>query len=162
MRIGIDAVSQTPALSTTQTDQLANLTLDLSGNSAADSFTFALYVGNTNTNQCVVRLMTDTSNYYSFDLGTGVQTAGYKIITATKGSATVTGTPNWNNITQIRVVTTSKATGASAVAWDAIRIEDKDSINLEYVLVARSVLASPVTKVDGQAQDVEFALDFTV
>lgn len=158
-RIGIDSLSHTPALSTTKTSSLRDVTLDFSGNSGADSFTFALNVGNNNTNSVTVRFMTDASNYYSLALGTGVQTSGYKIISVTKSAATTTGTPNWGNITEIQVATNSKASGASAVELDAIRLEDKDSINLDYVLVARKVLVSPFTKVDGAAQDAEFTLD---
>lgn len=161
-RVGIDSLTQTPALNATQTDHLTNLTLDLSNNSAADSFTFAFNVTNANTNAVTVRFLTDGSNYYSFAMGTTVQSSGYKFVSATKGSATVNGSPNWNNITEIQVITTSKSSGPSLVEFDAIRIEDKDSINLDYVLVARKVLASPQVKLDGQAQDIEFALDVTI
>jgi hypothetical protein len=162
VRVGVDSLSQTPALSTTKTDKQTGLALDLSGNSSSDSFTFAFNVGNSNTNAIDVLFLTDTSNYYTYSMGAAVQSSGYKIITANKGTATVTGTPSWDNITEIRVATTSKSSGASAVSFDAIRIEDKNSIDLDYILVARKVLASPVTKIDGQAQDIEFALDVTV
>lgn len=162
-RVGIDSLLQTPALSTTKTDRLAALTLDLSGYSGSDYFTFAYNVANTNTTGVTFRFMTDGSNYYSFALsGTNVTTTGYKIVTANKSTATVTGAPSWANITEVQVATTSGAGGASALAFDAIRIEDVDSINLDYVLVARKVLSSPVTKVAGQAQDIEFSLDVTV
>lgn len=161
-RVGPDSLTQTPGASATQTDKLSNLTIDLSGNSAADSFTFAFNVTNANTNSVNIRFLTDSSNYYNFDMGTGVQSSGYKIITSTKGSATVNGTPSWDNITEIQVITNSKVGGASLVEFDAIRIEDKDSTSLEYILVARKVLASPVVKIDGQAQDLEFAIDVSI
>lgn len=162
-RIGIDSLLHTPALSTTKTDRLATLTLDLSGYSGSDKFTFAYNVGNTNTTGITYRFMTDASNYYSFALsGTNVTTSGYKMVTANKSTATVTGAPNWNNITEVQVSTTSGASGASALGFDAIRIEDVDSVDLDYILVARKVLASPVTKVLGQAQDIEFSLDVSV
>lgn len=162
MRVGSDGLSHTPALSATTTSRLGSLTLDLSGHSSSDSFTFALNVANTNTSSVTVRFLTDASNYYLYNLGTSVQSAGYKMIKLTKGSATVTGSPNWNNITEIQVATTSSSAGASSVVLDAIRVEDIDSINLDYILVARKVLASPVVKLAGQAQDIEFALDVTV
>lgn len=161
-RVGFDSLTQTPALSATQTDHYTNISIDLSDNSGADSFTFAFNVTNSNTNAVSFRFLTDSSNYYTFAMGSGVQSLGYKFITATKSSATTTGAPSWDNITEIQVITTSKSSGASLVEFDAIRIEDKDSIDIDYILVARKVLASPVTKVDGQAQDIEFALDVTV
>jgi hypothetical protein len=99
--------------------------------------------------------MTDASNYYSYSLATAV---GYKLIKATKGSASVTGAPNWANITEIRIITTAAA-GTANVEFDAIRIEDVDSVSLDYILVARKVLAVPFTKTDGMSQDTEFSLD---
>lgn len=161
-RVGADAMLHDPAASATMTDTLRNLSLDFSGNSAADTFKFALNVANANTNQVIYRFMTDTANYYSFTINATVQTAGYKIVELTKGSATVTGTPDWSNITEVQVITNSKSSGASSVEHDAIRIEDKDSASLDYILVARKVLPAPVTSSDGLAQDIEFSLDITL
>jgi hypothetical protein len=136
------------------------LSLDLSGYSSSDSFTFAFNVGNAFTSSIRFRFLTDGANYYDFNFG--AQTAGYKINEITKGSATVTGAPSWSNITDIQITTTSTSGGASSVEFDAIRIEDKDAQTLDYILVARKVLAAPVTKVAGMAQDVEFTLDITL
>jgi hypothetical protein len=155
-------MSHTPAASATMTDALRNLAFDLSGYSSSDGMTFAFNVGNANTNSVTFRFLTDAANYYSFAITTQAQTSGYKIVEVQKGSATVTGTPNWANITEIQVLTNSKASGASAVDYDAVRIEDKDSQNLDYILVARKVLASAVTKVDGMAQDIEFSIGVTI
>lgn len=156
-RVGTDSLRHTPALSTTATASLANIAMDFSGFSGADGFTFAYNVGNANTSQISFRFLTDASNYYRFDMG--AQTAGYKVVETTKSAALVTGTPNWSTITEIRVLTTSAGTGASQVDYDAIRIEDKDTTNLDYILVARKVLVTPFTKVDGQPLDCEFSLD---
>lgn len=161
-RVGLDALLHTPALSATQTSALQDAGLDFSENSAADEFIFSLNVANTNTASVEYRFMTDASNYYRFVITTPVTTAGYKIITAAKSTATVVGSPNWNNVSEIRVLTTSKATGASSVAHDAIRMEDRDYSNLDYILVARKVLATPITKIAGKAQDVEFSLDINL
>jgi len=161
-RVGADAMLHDPAASATLTDTLRGLALDFSGNSAADTFKFAFNVANANTNSVTYRFMTDASNYYSFAITTTAQSAGYKIVELTKGSATVTGTPDWSNITEVQVLTNSKSSGASSVEHDAIRIEDKDSASLDYILVARKVLAAPVTSSDGLAQDIEFSLDITL
>lgn len=162
-RIGADSLLHTPALSSTTTSSLSGMQIDLYANSSADSFTFAFNVANANTNQIVFKFMTNSSNYYSFTLASGtVGTAGYKVIELTKGSAVVTGAPSWDNITEIQVSTTSKASGASSVEFEAIRIEDKDSQNIDYILVARKVLSTPVTKVTGQPLDIEFTMDITV
>lgn len=161
-RVGANSLSLTPLTSATMTETLRSLTLDLSGNSASDSIIVALNVGNANTDSVTIKFMTDAANYYSYTLGTTVSTAGYKVASFAKGSAVVTGTPDWGNITEIQVSATSAGTGASDIEMDAIRVEDRDTGNLDYVLVARKVLASPVTKVDGQALDLEFTLDITL
>lgn len=161
-RVGADSMLHNPAASATMTDSLRNLTIDLSGNSSSDGLTFAFNVGNANTNSVAFRFMTDASNYYTHTITTQAQSSGYKIVSVDKGSATVTGAPDWANITEIRVITTSKASGASAVNFDAIRVEDKDVGSLDYILIARKVLASPFTKIDGMAQDIEFSLDVSL
>jgi len=159
-RIGIDSLNHTPSASTTATSNITGLVQDFSGYSSADIFAFSFNVGNANTSNVVVRFLTDASNYYTITLG--AQTAGYKTVTATKGSATATGSPNWGSITEIQVLTTSGAGGASSVDYDGIRIEDVDYVNPEYVLVARELLASPFTKVPGQIQELEFQLAVSV
>ncbi len=159
-RVGADSMLMAPSSSTTLTYGLKNIALDLSGYSSADTFNFAFNVGNANTSAIKFRFLTDASNYYDFTLG--AQTAGYKFVEVTKGTATATGTPSWTNITEIQVITTSGAGGASSVEFDSIRIEDKDAANLDYILVARKVLVSPVTKVAGQPQDIEFTLDVSL
>jgi hypothetical protein len=156
-RIGADSLVLTPVVSGSSTSALGNVTLDLSGYSNSDTFNFAFNVGNANTSNVRYRFLTDGSNFYDFV--TGTQTAGYKFYEFTKGSATVTGTPNWGNITEIQITVTSSAGGASSVEFDGMRIEDKDSANLDYVLVARKVLATPVVKIPGMSQDVEFSMD---
>jgi hypothetical protein len=159
-RVGSDSLIHSNAASTTQTSVWSEIEIDLSGNSASDVFSFAYSVGNANTSALSFQFLTDTSNYYTFSLG--AQSAGYKTITRTKGSATVTGSPTWSDITEIRVVTTSGAGGASAVTFDGIRIEDTDTINPDYVLIARKVLATPFILEPGKIQSVEYALDITI
>lgn len=159
-RVGTDALSFTPALSTASTYALRSIVLDLSGYSSADTFNFGFNVGNANTSAVRVRFLTDASNYYDFNLG--AQTAGYKLVEVTKSTAVSTGAPSWANITEIQITVTSGAGGASSLEFDVIRIEDKDSISLDYILVARKVLPTPITSIAGQSQDFEFTLDVTV
>lgn len=159
-RIGGDSLAQSPLASATKSSTYGN-TSDYSGYSGADVLSAALYVGNTNTASVTIRFMTDSANYYSFT-STAVTTSGYKFLSFTKGSATVTGTPNWNAISEIRVSTTSSGGGVSAVEWDGLKWNDQDTDSLDHILVARKVLDTPAQKIDGQAQDIEFYLDVTL
>lgn len=160
-RIGPDGLSHTPAASATKTSSMRGLQLDLSGNSNGDLFKFAYNVGNAFTASIQFRFMTNASNYFTYN--TGAQTAGYKLTSVAKASLTVTGAPNWNNITEIQVSTTSTSGGASAILLDGIRLEDVDTINPDYVLVARKVLATPQTGIQrGRVQNLEYSLNINV
>lgn len=159
-RVGVESLQHTPAVSTSTTSAMTGIVYDLSAYSAADRFVFAYNVGNANTSNILIRFMTDASNYYQFSLG--AQTVGYKVTGLTKGSATVTGSPNWASITEIDVITTSGAGGASAISYDGIRIEDMDTINPDYLLVARKVLSTPFVKNEVMAQDAEFAFGVNI
>lgn len=161
-RIGDDSLRQTPVASASKTDSLKDLELDLSGYSAADQFTFALNVGNTNTSGITFYFLTDASNYYSVAFsGSSVNTAGYKFLTVTKSTATPTGNPNWANITEVQVKTTSGSGGGSQIDFDGIRIDDIDSNNPDYIMVSREVI-TPFTKAAGRTNEIEFSLGVTV
>lgn len=159
-RIGEDSVSLTPAANGSTSVTQEDTVLDLSGYSAADQFSFAFYSDNTHTSSIRYRFKTDASNYYDFTI-TSVP-SGFSIVRRNKGTATVTGTPSWENITSMEVTVSSKATGTSAVNLEGIRIEDMDTISPDYVMVARVVLAVPFDKVSGRIQEVEFPLGVTI
>jgi hypothetical protein len=158
-RIGLDSLSHTPAASGSSSSVLSEIFLDFSANSAADTFNLA-FNANSNVASVSFRLKTNATNYYSFT--TASPLGGYNFATFTKGSASITGSPDWANITSIEVITTAKSSGAAAVDWEGLRIEDVDTINPDYVMVAREVLPTPFIKVNGMTQEVEFTLDVNV
>lgn len=159
-RVGADSLSFTPSANTSTTHNLNEIELDLSGYSSADNFVLAYNVGNANTSGMNLRFFTSTGNYYASNFA--AQTAGYKIVNISKGSLAVVGAPDWENITKIQIVVTSGAGGASNVEFDALRINDVDSPTTNHILVSRKVLATPVTKVAGMAQDMEFRINISV
>lgn len=159
-RVGNDSLRQNPAAGGSVTDALTELFLDLSGHSNADKFVFAFNVRNAFVSSINFRFLTDSANYYTITLG--AQTAGYKIVEAAKSTAVATGSPSWENITEMRVTTNSTAGGGGLVDFDAIRIDDVDTINQDYVMVARESLSTPFVKQEGKVQEVEFTLDVNV
>lgn len=159
-RIGPNSLRQNPAATQSMTHGMNQLAIDLSGYSGNDKFIFAYNVGNVHTTSIRFRFMTDSSNYY--DITLGAQTAGYHVEEASKSSAVATGSPNWASITELRVTTTSGAGGTSEVDLDGIRIEDVDTVNPEYVMVAREVIGTPYAKESGQFQAIEFTLDVNI
>lgn len=159
-RIGVDALKHTPVASATSTSSLDNIELDLSGYSSADKFVFAYNCDNAFTASVKFRFKVDLSNYYEFNIA--APASGYHITSLAKSSATVTGTPNWEDIGSLSVVTTATGGGTASVEFDGIRIEDVDTVNPEYGMIARKVLSSPYVKVEGQAQEFEYALNINV
>lgn len=159
-RIGVDSLKHTPAASGTSASILTGITLDLSDFTSLDTIVMAFNVGNANTASSKVRFRTDASNYYEFTVS--APTSGYKFVSFQKGTATVVGSPDWSNINEIEVRTTATAGGAASVQYDGLRVEDVDSIAPEYGLIARSVLATPITKAEGVVRDVEYALPVNI
>lgn len=160
IRIGVDGLRQAPAASTTKTDSLKEILMDLSGYSAADRFVVAFNNNNANATSVRIRLMTDSTNYY--DLVFPNPATGYQVLELTKGAATANGTPSWSNITEIRAVTIAGAGGAAQVDFDGLRIDDSDTVSSDYVMVSRELLATPFIKQAGRSQEIEFALDVSV
>lgn len=159
-RVGGDSLLHTPLTSTTMTSYLRNLNYDFSYNTAADKFSFAYANVNTNVSANTVKFLTDSSNYYTFNIFVN-NTIGYKIVSLTKSQAVATGSPNWGKITEIQVTTT--ATGGQAdVEFDGIRVDSPNDYGLDNILVARKVLVSPIVTTKGQPQDVEYSWDIAL
>jgi hypothetical protein len=162
-RIGADALLHSPAGGQSQASNLSNITQDFSANAASDRFSFAYSVFNANTNYIGFNFYTDANNYYTFAFGgNDVNSVGYRIMSREKGSAQVTGVPNWERITKIVVSTGSAASGQSNVEYDGIRLDSSNTYGLDNILVARKVLSTPVTKLLGQPQDIEFNLGVNI
>ena len=159
-RIGADSVSHTPAALGSTTSTLNGLSLDLSNNLSSDRFSLAFYNTNTNIANIKVRFKTDSGNYYEYTITS--PSAGYQISSFLKASFVSTGSPNWNQITTIEVVTTANASGTGNVSLDGIRIDDTTYGSGRYVLVAREVLPSPYVKKNGMIQEIKFTLDVSV
>lgn len=159
-RLGADSLLHTPAASGTATSYMNQIVLDFTGYSGADVFKLALNSANANASGIKVRFMNDASNYYTLNFGAAA--SGYNILSVAKSAAVITGSPTWDNITEIQVETTAGAGGAADVTYDAIRIEDTDTVNSDYVMVSRELLAVPYVKNNNSTQEVEFALEVSV
>lgn len=159
VRIGSDSLKHTPAASATSSASMSDLNLDFSGNSSSDKFNFAFNCDNVNTAKVEFTFATDVSNYYKFTINTPAN--GYNIVQIAKGAATVVGAPNWNDINIVTVATTATGAGLASVSYDGIRIEDIDTINPEYGLIARYIPGAPTKKNAGSVQDFEYTLNVT-
>lgn len=158
-RLGGDSLNHSPAVSSTVTSELAELYFDLSGYSGADTFLLSANIGN-NVDGVTLRFLTDSSNYYEVDLG--AQSPGYKVLEFSKASFVATGSPSWEEINVAQISTTASAAGAGGIDFDGLRIEDVDTINSDYAMVAREVLETPHIKRVGQLEEIEFSLGVNI
>ena len=102
-RVGNDSVFLTAGASGNTTVSQPDVTMDFSGYSAADLFSFAFYNDNTNLSSLRYRFFTDTSNYYDFSFNNANFGTAFNIVQIAKGNAVATGVPNWGSITRIPI-----------------------------------------------------------
>lgn len=139
---------------------VSNVDLDLSGYSSVDQFSVAFYKANNNINTLGL-VFESATGVYRKNTTVSSLPVGYNVINLNKGDFVATGTPDWSAITKIDIEVTAGGT-AGYLIMDGIRIEDADTLNPDYALVSRSVLASPLVKTDNSPMDVEYALEFTL
>lgn len=158
-RIGNEALRLAPAASGTAAAENPTVMLDFGGNSDADQFRVAFYNGNTNAASISILFLNDSANYYTYTISNPA--AGYSVVAVNKGSFTAVGAPWWSEINSIRVAVVAKSSGAAAVDLDGIRIEDTDTVNTDYVLVARNVI-TPHLKEANKTDEIEIRLPVNI
>lgn len=144
-----------------------DINIDVSGYSALDSLTVAYYQSDTNLDYVFARMYDSNDNYYEIRY-TGEApspyetTPGYKIRSLTLNnlysSGFGSGAPDQTSIVKISVGVKAKASGATTVLFDGLRINDEDAFRTDYGLISRSVLTTPVTKYLGKQMVVEYRL----
>lgn len=144
-----------------------NFNLDVSGYSALDSLTLAYYQSDTNLDYVFVRMYDSNNNYYeiryageTLALHTGDAPIGYKIkslnLNNLYSSGYGSGTPDQTSIVKISCGVKAKTSGATAVLFDGMRINDEDSFRTDYGMISRSVLTTPITKSLGKQMVIEY------
>jgi len=152
-RIGNDAV-----LLGTGNYRLTGIDLDLSAYSSSDLFKFAMMKISGTVSTLAIRFNTDDSNYYSYSptVATAMSGTTYTTSSFAKSNWTATGSPSWSSITSIEFITT----GTNTYIMDGLRISDTDTNNPSYALISRSVLTTPVPKVESSQMEVEYYVEY--
>jgi hypothetical protein len=159
-RIGGDSLAVTATASTTTSTEHGSLAFDFSGYSDTELIKLSYYVNNSNCSSIVIRLKTDDSNYYSYTIST--PSSGHHIFEFDKSGGSATGTPDWSSIAEVELRVTATGGGSTTVDFDAMRVEDTDSLNPEYVLISRTVLGSPLQKTIDKQMDIEYTWEITI
>lgn len=134
--------------------------IDLSGYSVNDSLTIAYKKADTNVSNIRIKFYSSDTQYYYADFtpesGTGDKIQSISMSSVFSNISTTA--PDPTNITKIGVEVTAGAGGPTTVYFDGLRINDEDTFDPDYGLIARSVLATPLEKPSGRPVDIEYKL----
>jgi hypothetical protein len=126
--------------------------LDLSNFSGGDVINLAyFYTATAGAPTVTVRFETTLEDYYEASF---TPTVDYNIETFSRESMTTTGNPSWSDVSGVYLL----VTGESDILLDGIMIEGTINV-LDYGMVAREVLTSPIIKTQFNEVEVSFTLD---
>lgn len=159
-RIGFEALRLAPAASGSVSSVLP-VSLDLAGYSNSDVFSVAVHNLNANTSSLSLRFRgTDDLTHYAFTTTAAVP-VGYTVFNFAKSSFVKTGAVDWSLINSIQLTVNAGAGGAAQVDWDGIRVEST-ALDEDNVLVSHALLTTPISKTEGVAMDIEYALEVAI
>lgn len=157
-RIGHEALRLAPAAAATVTADLP-ISLDLSAYGNEDVFSLAFHSLDANTSNVTLRFKgTDPATRYEFSVPI---VTGYSVANFKKSALTKVGAVDWSLINSIELSVTAGAAAAAQVDFDGLRVE-YSGLDEDNVLVSRTVLATPVSKVELSAMDIEYSLEVTL
>lgn len=157
-RIGASTVSVTCTANSTKEYKSTVPLMDIGGYSGNDTLTLAINQADLNLDYINIRLYSSDTSYYqiSFD-GTDIDTGtGNKILSRALSTMTSVNSPG-PLISKISIVVAAKSSGTSVVYFDGIRINDEDTFDPTFGIIARSTV-SPITKIFGRPLDIEYKL----
>lgn len=132
--------------------------MDVSGYNPSDTLSFSYKVNDANLSSLKVRLYSSNTDYLEFTF-TG-HSVGNNIKSVNMSTGVSTGTFNPQSVVKLGIVVTPTSAQAS-VSMDGLRINDEDTFDPEYGLIARSILNSTMIKVIGREAAIEFKLDLS-
>jgi hypothetical protein len=132
--------------------------LDISGYNPLDTLCLSYKANDANLSSIKVRLYNSDSDYMEFTFSGHVVGNNIKSLNMSQGIAV--GTFNSQNITKLGVIVTP-TNSQTSVSMDGLRINDEDTFDPEYGLIARSILTSELVKVVGREASIEFKLDLS-
>ena len=130
--------------------------MDVSGYNPSDTMSFSYKVNDTNLSSLKVRLYSSDTDYLEFTFDG--HSVGYNIKNLDMSEGVSSGTFNSQSVVKLGIVVTPTSAQTS-VSMDGLRINDEDTFDPEYGLIARSILDSTMIKVIGREASIEFKLD---
>lgn len=146
------------------TEQLewAGLNLDFSELGSTDQFSLAFGMAWGDASSVTLKFLTTDTDFYTITY-TGTYNAFDQFGIATKASAVPTGSPDWGNITAIRLQASTGTSGE--LYFDALRIENNTYVDTDDVLVGRQVLVTEYVTGFNQdlknTEDIEYTINIS-
>jgi len=159
-KIGESMVQFDVLTSTSKEYQNSIVSLDLSGYSVNDSLTLAYKKKDNNVTNIRIKLYSSDTQYYYVDF-TPTSGTGDKIQEVSMGTLfgnTSTVVPDATSIIKIGVEVTAGSGGPTTVYFDGLRVNDEDTFDPIFGLIARSLLTTPLQKPSGRPVDIEYRL----
>jgi hypothetical protein len=132
--------------------------MDISGYNPLDTLSLSYKANDANLSSLKVRLYSSDTDYLEFTF-TG-HSVGNNIKNLNMSSGVSTGTFNPQSVVKLGIIVTP-TTAQTSVSMDGLRINDEDTFDPEYGLIARSILDSTLIKVIGREAAIEFKLDLS-
>jgi len=131
---------------------------DLSGYNSLDTICFSYKVNNQFLSSIKVKFYSSDVDYYqlTFDQNS----LGYQIQNKNISDFITVGNPRLDSI-KFLGITIVPTTSESSISVDGLRINDEDSFDPIYGMIARSNLETEVIKVIGRESQIEFKLDLS-
>jgi len=128
---------------------------DISGYSNFDTMSFSYKVNNANLSAVKVRLYSSETAYFEFNF-TG-HSVGWNIKDVPFANMTAVGNPQRSSISKLGIVVVP-TTSATSITVDGLRVNDEDTFDPAYGMIARSNIAE-VEKVAGRELIMEYKMD---
>jgi len=135
--------------------------LDLSGYSVNDSITLAYKKADNNVSKIRVKFYSsDTAHYYADFTPSGANEDKLQSVSMSTVFSNIVGSADLTNITKIGVEVTASSSGNAVIYFDGLRINDEDTFDAQYGLIARHVFSSgnELKKSSGRPADIEYKL----
>lgn len=162
-RIGKYIIKVDTMTSSTAKEYIAKLnSFDISGYSVNDTLALAYYKNDNNLDSIKIRFYSsDTAYYEAAIVDDPAAGTGHKIASVSLSDMLLSpiNSPDSKNISKISVIAESKSSGASVVYLDALRINDEDTFDPNYGMIARSIFATELEKTAGKQVDVEYKME---
>lgn len=128
---------------------------DISGYSNFDTISFSYKVNDANLSSVKVKLYSSDTDYYQFTF-TG-HSVGWNIKEIPLADMSSNGSPDKSSISKIGIVVTP-TTAATTVTVDGIRINDEDTFDPAFGMIARSNITE-IEKIAGRELTIEYKLN---